>query len=119
MPENFNERRKRTRAALHWTVYLKRPTQLEDIRAETRDLSSEGFFCLSPQPFAAGESIACRMVLGEAGESGELRTLSGRVTVLRVERAGPHLFGIACRLEDYTLDGGADPPAIGMTFHGT
>jgi hypothetical protein len=119
MPEEFQERRKRTRAALHWTVYLKRPGQEEEVRAETRDLSSQGFFCLSPQPFETGETLGCTIVLPAPGEDAESRTLCGRASVLRVEAAGPRLFGIACRLEDYTLDGGVDPPAVGMTFHGS
>jgi PilZ domain len=117
MPDEFNERRRRTRAALRWTVYLKRPAQEEEVRAETRDLSSQGFFCLSPRTFEPGEILRCTIVLPPSGEEGESRTLSGRATVLRVE-PGQHLFGIACRLEDYIFDTGADPPAIGMTFHG-
>lgn len=116
MPREFHERRRRTRAALHWTVYLKRPAQEEDVRAETRDLSSEGFFCFSPRPFAAGETIGCTIVLTPPTEAGGARMLSGRATVLRVEPAGPHLFGIACRLEDYTFS--AEPLADRRALHG-
>lgn len=89
----------------------------KQVRAETRDLSSEGFYCLSPQPCIAGETIECTIVLPPSGDRKEHRWLSGRAAVLRVEPAGEHLFGIACRLEDYSLDARSEP-ADCMRRHG-
>ena len=97
------ERRKRTRVPLHWTVYLGRPSSEEKVRAETLNLSSEGFYCMSPVPFTAGETIDCTIVLPVPEGVHEPRRLAGRTVVLRVEPNG-NQFGIACRLEDYSLD---------------
>lgn len=106
------------RADLHWTVYLKRPASEEQARAETQNLSSEGFYCLSHRPFTAGETVECTIVLAPSGESQEYRKLSGRATVLRVEPASAHLFGIACRLEDYCLNVGPGSASDCMRSHG-
>jgi len=118
MAEEFNERRRRARATLHWIVYMKRPSLETQVRAETLNLSSDGFYCLAPRPFLAGETLECTIVLPPSDHGEEERRLSGRATVLRVEPAGAPQFGIACRLEDYSLDARSSPPADWMRPHG-
>jgi PilZ domain len=100
------ERRKRLRVPLRWIARLKRPASDREIRTETHNLSSEGFYCVSPEIFEPGESIECAIGLPLDGSRQE-RNLSCRCTVLRTERIGDALFGVACRIDDYTASSGA------------
>src|SRR5207245_10069527 len=103
------ERRKRKRVALHWPVRLLRlGTPLGESRTE--NLSSEGFYWITQEPFKLGERLQCEIVIpGERfGSSESSIRLQCHVTVRRVEnlRRG---FGLGCHIEDYEL--GAPPPA--------
>jgi hypothetical protein len=93
--------------ALHWVVLLKRPSSEDRVRTEAQNLSAEGFYCLSPEPFKPGEVLECVIDLPSSKASPCRRTLSGRVSVLRVRRVRRNLFGIACRLEDYLVADGS------------
>lgn len=103
----FAERRNRQRMALHWVVRLKGPLSNGPVRAETQNLTSEGFYCLSPEPFKPGDLLECMIDLPSSKASTGSRKLRGRVKVLRVRRVRGHLFGVACRLEDYSLAAGS------------
>lgn len=97
------ERRKRQRMALHWAVRLKRPLSNDEVCAETQNLTTEGFYCLSPEPFKPGEVLECAIDLPSSVALMPGRKLQGRVTVLRVRHVNGKGFGIACRLHDYSL----------------
>jgi hypothetical protein len=89
--------------ALHWVVRLKGPLSKDYVRAETQNLTTEGFYCLSPERFKPGETLECVIDLPSSKTSSDSHTLHGRVTVLRVRRVRPNVFGVACRLEDYSM----------------
>jgi hypothetical protein len=97
------ERRKRQRMALHWAVRLKRPLSNGEVRAQTKNLTTDGFYCLSPEPFEPGEVLECTIDLPSSNELMPGRKLQGPVTVLRAGRVHGKAFGIACRLHDYSL----------------
>ena len=97
------ERRKRQRMALHWAVRLRRPSSNDEVRAETENLTTEGFYCLSPKPFRRGEELSCVIDLPSSDASTPGRKLRGMVTVLRAKRVNAKVFGIACRLHNYSL----------------
>jgi len=99
------ERRKRVRAKVYWPVLLFRDDVAEAIESVTRDLSSIGFYCLSPRPFAVDESLVCVLKVPMHAPMGEERTVTieCRARVVRTEEMGNNRFGIGCRIEDYHL----------------
>ena len=103
----FTDRRKRPRVALHWLVHLKATSCQTQIQVETQNLSSEGFYCLSPQQFTPGEMIECLIGLPAPDGSPGSRVLFCRATVLRVESHGASVFGVACHIDDYSLSLGS------------
>ena len=55
------ERRKRMRIRLHWRVDLLAVRDSHGIESVTRDLSTCGFYCLSPVPLVPGERIRYKL----------------------------------------------------------
>jgi hypothetical protein len=104
-PPFLPERRKRVRVKVRWPLLLFRDDAAEAIESVTQDLSSMGFYCLSPKPFAAGESLVCALKVPMYDPIGEERTIAVecRVRVVRTEETGDGGFGIACQIEDYHL----------------
>lgn len=99
------ERRKRMRTLVHWPVLLLRDRGAEAIDTVTQNLSSGGFYCLSPLALTPGESILCALRVPAHDPNGGNRALAleCKVSVLRAEAASDGFFGIACRIEDYRL----------------
>jgi hypothetical protein len=100
------ERRKRARTHLHWPLLLFRGQNANAIESLTVNLSSNGFYCMSPTPFMPGESLVCALKVPAYDPTGEEKTLAleCKVQVVRAEPAGEAgFFGIACRIEDYHL----------------
>jgi len=101
------ERRKRVRTRLHWPVLMFRERQgAEHVETVTRDLSSNGFYCLTRIQLVEGEQLVCSIKLPTHDPHGKIlqQTLECRVRVLRVvpQESGDS-FGVACRIEDYHL----------------
>src|ERR1700683_4120232 len=99
------ERRRRPRSSVHWPVILFRNREGEEIvESVTRDLSSGGFYCLSPKPFKVGELLRCSLHVPIDYPTGGESLLECRVQVVRVEEnvVGGQ-YGIACRTQDYRL----------------
>jgi len=99
------ERRKWARTHVHWPVLLLRNHGADGIDTVTQNLSSNGFYCLSPEPLKPGESLMCTLKLPAHDPKGEERTLALECTVMvmRAEAASEGFFGIACRIDDYHL----------------
>lgn len=99
------DRRKRTRAPLHWPLILVFQGGGETIETVTENLSSSGFYCLSPKPLLPGETVVCTLKAPTYDPKGDRRTISleCKAVALRSETAVDGLFGIACRIEDYHL----------------
>jgi PilZ domain len=100
------ERRKRTRSHVHWRVCFWGGLLTEAIETFTRDLSSDGFYCLSKVPFVPGERLACSIKIpGYQGTGSTLESeLECRVQVIRTEAANVDgYFGMGCRIEDYRV----------------
>ncbi len=106
------ERRRRARTQVHWPVLLLRDRGSAAIETITRNLSSSGFYCLSPAPLAPGESLLCTLKLPAYDPKGQEETLGleCRVLVIRAEAAQGGLFGLACRIEDYHFMTSGTPP---------
>ena len=69
------------------------------VSSETENISSEGFYCLCPEPFTIGEELECTISIpSRSGTDGTKLILECRVRVVRVET--------------YTADG-----PVGIGFH--
>src|SRR6266849_681746 len=104
------ERRKRKRVALHWPVRLFRGQAAASVESITENLTSNGFYCVSREPFQIGERLECIIAIpsGSFGYSGSPICLKCRVRVTRVED-GSDGFGLGCYIEDYDLLVNAKP----------
>jgi len=100
----LEERRKRKRIALHWPVRLFRDPSAPSVESITENLTSNGFYCISKEPFEMGEHLECIIAIpaGSFGYNESPIRLQCRVRVARVEdqREG---FGLGCYIEDYDL----------------
>lgn len=105
------DRRSKARLGLSWTIYLLRSTDAYPLESKTINVSSKGFYCLAPEPFLVGECIRCTMMIPSF--SGERRddyvALQCQATVLRVDTVEDEKFGLACRIDDYTV---VRPPSL-------
>jgi PilZ domain-containing protein len=106
------DRRKRKRVGVHWAVRLFRQ-EGQSVESTTDNLSSEGLYCITREPFKPGERLQCEIIVpGESfGSSESSIWLQCHVTVRRVEnlRGG---FGLGCHIEDYALAIGSPPTAM-------
>ena len=99
------DRRKRKRVAVHWPVRLFQ-TGRPSVESTTENLSSDGLYCITKQPFQPGERLQCEILIpGETFGSPEAPVrLQCHVTVRRVENFGVvGAFGLGCHIEDYTV----------------
>lgn len=100
------DRRRTPRATLRWALYLNGNSTGHPLRAETRNISRDGFYCLLDQPLTPGERIECDIVVPthDLLDPEDFVYLHCSVQVLRVEKTGTGSgFGIACRIEDYSV----------------
>src|SRR5580765_2002303 len=98
------ERRKRKRVALHWPVRLFRDLTAPSVESTTENLTSNGFYCVSTEPFRLGERLECIIAIpaGSFGYAESPIRLQCRVRVARVEDQVEG-FGLGCHIEDYDL----------------
>lgn len=99
------ERRRWPRAPLSWRVQLFSSTE-KVVESMTRDLSSDGFYCLSPVPFPISERLVCILSMPAHDPHSKHRDLPlhCRVRVVRIDAGGEEgMVGIACRIEDYQI----------------
>lgn len=107
-----NERRSNPRVPLHLTVYVACTDSGLRLRTSTRDISKDGFYCLLDQPVRPGELIECDIVVPthRPQQPDDVVYLRCRAQAVRVEKIGAGLkFGLACRIEDYSVVRGARP----------
>jgi hypothetical protein len=86
----------------------------EAIETVTRDLSSDGFLCVSSTHFPPGEALTCAIRVPSFDPSSQRRTriLECSVRVMRSEpTTSEGEFGVAFRIEDYHVNGGGATPA--------
>ena len=103
------ERRRRMRVRVHWPICFWGGRLTDPIETVTRDLSSDGFSCLSRIALLPGEILRCHIKIPQYRRQGpeQLRLLDCRVRVVRVDPVDPvdrdGIFEIGCRLEAYRL----------------
>ena len=99
-----HDRRKRKRVSLRWPVKVLRRSGIQWIEGQTENLTSEGLYCVSSEPFQLGERLQCIIIIpvGSFGNSKSPVVLKCGVTVTRVE-AIPSGFGLGCHIDNYVL----------------
>jgi hypothetical protein len=74
--------------------------------SETADMSADGFYCTTAQPFSPGEKLECLIALPSQPLGPSRRNqlyLKGQVDVIRLVLNNNTGFGIGCRICHYRL----------------
>jgi hypothetical protein len=99
------ERRKYERLPLRLPIRLSQGTA-QISSGVTENISSEGFYCVSPDAFVPGDMLQVVLLLPAHNPGrGEMRAcLTCQAQVVRIDPTwlGPG-FGIGCRIETYSL----------------
>ena len=111
------ERRKRKRIALRWPIRLFGEQLNPLVESTTENLTSNGFYCVSKEPFAIGERLECVISIpaGSFGYAASPISLQCRVRVTRVEKERDG-FGLGCSIEDYDLLTSSKASAAAASF---
>jgi len=111
----LEERRKRKRIALRWPIRLFRDLAAASVESTTENLTSNGFYCISKEPFQMGERLECIIAIpaGSFGYNESPVRLQCRVRVARVEDQHDG-FGLGCYIEDYDLLTGSRSTRAGI-----
>jgi hypothetical protein len=76
--------------------------------AQTRNISSGGFYCLCEERLPVDGRVRCRIhVFRNEAANQNGGVLECLVRIVRVDAPAENGFGIACQIEDYILFGGA------------
>jgi hypothetical protein len=104
-PAPDTDRRRRVRVALSLPIRLIRANGGRAIDSNTKNVSSDGFYCIVREPFTAGERIRCILALPafDPSRQDDLIALDCRVRVVRVDLLGSAEYGIACAIEQYQV----------------
>lgn len=99
------DRRRRTRTSLRCHLLLSMGNGVAAIETVTENLSSTGFYCLSPKPAIPGETLLCtlRIPAHHPSDHDESIRLECSAVVVRTESAHDGFFGIACSIKDYRI----------------
>lgn len=100
------ERRSRPRAALQWVVHVSRAGDRRPASSTTKNVCSQGFYCLVAEPLESGERVECTLVIPvpKCGKPDDVVWLKCQARALRVEAvAADEAFGIAFLIEEYCV----------------
>jgi hypothetical protein len=109
------ERRTRTRLRLRVPILLLRSEEETPLWTETADISNNGFYCNTAQPFAPGDELKCLIVLPTHApgtpDSDERLYLEAKVDVVRIVMNEGSAFGIGCEIRHYHVVNSQTLPA--------
>jgi hypothetical protein len=91
---------------VQWTVHILRAGCKHPVSSKTRNVSSQGFYCLVQEPFESGERVECTVVIPipESGKPDDVLWLKCQARVLRVDATVANTaFGIAFLIEEYRV----------------
>lgn len=102
------ERRKRVRTPVRLPIYFFGSEHRPAVETVTQNLSSGGFYCLSPVPFPVNEVSFCyiRIPIYQPDRTEQVLILKCRLRVVRIELRGDSQYGVGCEIEDYLLPEG-------------
>jgi hypothetical protein len=88
-------------------VLLHRPETADSLRIETLDISNNGFYFTTTQPFAPGEQLTCLINLpvrlSAKSECKDPLYLRAEVDVIRIVVNNDNGFGVGCRISEYRV----------------
>lgn len=91
---------------LHWTLYLACDGAARPFKTVTRNISSDGLYCLVDHSVKPGDQFACDILVPThaSQDPNDVFCLRCRAQAVRVEiiEDGAN-FGLACRIQDYSL----------------
>jgi hypothetical protein len=99
------ERRKRRRVAVQWQLRIWKSPQ-DCLFTRTVNISTDGFYCLSPEPLTPGDALIAILEIPQVGAAQDYRALLLRceISVLRVETLiGSSSCGIAGKILNYSV----------------
>ena len=99
-----SERRKKKRIRIDWGILLFPRQQPEAINSTTVNLSSRGFYCLTPLVISAGEVLICSLAVPvhDRDQANPEPYLRCRARVIHVIPQGPNgPWGIGCAIDEY------------------
>jgi hypothetical protein len=99
---SVDDRRKRARVALHWPMRLFRQSGEPPIESLIENLSSEGLYCITSEPFKSLDRLQCEIIIPATLGSESPIVLKCRLTIRRVEHLRNY-FGLGCHIEDYSV----------------
>lgn len=101
--EGTHERRERARLPLRCRVLFYRDSSNAIAEAVTQNISSVGFYCLSPIGLSLGESLTCLVKMpSHNAANDEIFELECLIRVVRVEKTNEEWsFGIGCQIQNY------------------
>lgn len=76
------------------------------VLSETSDITNDGFYCVSPQPFSPGERALALVALPIApckSGGGSQFYIQAEIEIVRLAIDNNNGFGIGCRIADYRL----------------
>jgi len=96
------ERRRWVRTRLHWHVQFFGLGETGNVETTTQNLSSQGFYCISPVPSVPGERFICTLKVPahQPDSADRLLSMECQVRILRVDPAEGS-YGFACQIEEY------------------
>lgn len=118
-----SERRKRARLGLRLPILVLGTKCHSALRCETADISTDGFYCNTSEPFAPGEKLTCLVALPTRPpapqEDGNQLCLEAEVEVVRLVMNNGDGFGIGCRILEYRVLSRAAAVSWAQTEQGT
>ena len=99
----MTERRTQPRVIVHCKLVVFLSNSQDPIITETENISARGFYCYLPHPFPVGEELRCSLIMPISGGT-RSSILRMRARVVRSEAALPFGYGVACVIEDYSLE---------------
>lgn len=114
------DRRRKQRIALTWTIHLTREGEAHSFEAVTKNVSTEGLYCIGEQAFRIGEIVQCVLCIPAFDPDSPNRKLAlhCRARVVRVELAGMHQYGVALAIESYKVVTEKSRAAVNHTIPG-
>lgn len=99
------ERRKHARLTLRIPLLLFCAASDSPVQSETVNISSDGFYCTTREPFAPGDRLRCLLPIPAPPDTAESELyIDAEVEVMRVriDNKTPG-FGLGCRIADYRV----------------
>jgi hypothetical protein len=84
---------------------LYRPGEVAWVEAKVQNISSEGLYCISEQPFLPEQILDCELLIPGIAHPADIDDLivDCRLRVVRTVSNGNEGYGAGCRIEEYNI----------------